>query len=187
MQQHQHLAPAARRPAEPGQPCLDHLCRQGLDGHRAKRGQQLGVEDPAIALDRPRLALAIELDVADPLLRRLGEQHARRVLNRQLAVADGAIDAQGMSGRTAPSQISGHIPDTVRETIRPEAAEKPHYLGLLEADGETRTPDPFITSEVLYQLSYVGLCSAVSSEDRVPRMAVGAPNAARDALRCGQA
>jgi hypothetical protein len=24
------------------------------------------------------------------------------------------------------------------------------------ADGETRTPDPFITSEVLYQLSYVG-------------------------------
>ena len=27
------------------------------------------------------------------------------------------------------------------------------------ADGETRTPDPFITSEVLYQLSYVGICS----------------------------
>jgi hypothetical protein len=27
---------------------------------------------------------------------------------------------------------------------------------LREADGGTRTPDPFITSEVLYQLSYVG-------------------------------
>ena len=26
----------------------------------------------------------------------------------------------------------------------------------VRADGETRTPDPFITSEVLYQLSYVG-------------------------------
>jgi hypothetical protein len=25
-----------------------------------------------------------------------------------------------------------------------------------EADGRTRTGDPFITSEVLYQLSYVG-------------------------------
>jgi hypothetical protein len=25
-----------------------------------------------------------------------------------------------------------------------------------QADGGTRTPDPFITSEVLYQLSYVG-------------------------------
>ena len=29
-------------------------------------------------------------------------------------------------------------------------------LAFLEADGGTRTPDPFITSEVLYQLSYVG-------------------------------
>jgi hypothetical protein len=27
---------------------------------------------------------------------------------------------------------------------------------ILEADGETRTPDPIITSDVLYQLSYVG-------------------------------
>ena len=26
----------------------------------------------------------------------------------------------------------------------------------LEADGGTRTPDPIITSDVLYQLSYVG-------------------------------
>ena len=41
-----------------------------------------------------------------------------------------------------------------------------------EADAGTRTPDPFITSEVLYQLSYVGaatdasdvLCSAASSD-----------------------
>ena len=30
------------------------------------------------------------------------------------------------------------------------------YTPLLEADGETRTPDPIITSDVLYQLSYVG-------------------------------
>jgi hypothetical protein len=28
---------------------------------------------------------------------------------------------------------------------------------LFEADAGTRTPDPFITSEVLYQLSYVGI------------------------------
>ena len=28
---------------------------------------------------------------------------------------------------------------------------------MLEADAGTRTPDPFITSEVLYQLSYVGV------------------------------
>ena len=30
-----------------------------------------------------------------------------------------------------------------------------------EADGGTRTPDPFITSEVLYQLSYVGKSARV--------------------------
>ena len=29
------------------------------------------------------------------------------------------------------------------------------------ADGETRTADPFITSEVLYQLSYVGEADGV--------------------------
>jgi hypothetical protein len=28
--------------------------------------------------------------------------------------------------------------------------------GFVEADARTRTGDPFITSEVLYQLSYVG-------------------------------
>jgi hypothetical protein len=30
-----------------------------------------------------------------------------------------------------------------------------------EADARTRTGDPFITSEVLYQLSYVGLAGSV--------------------------
>ena len=30
----------------------------------------------------------------------------------------------------------------------------------VEADGRTRTGDPFITSEVLYQLSYVGKVAA---------------------------
>ncbi len=29
--------------------------------------------------------------------------------------------------------------------------------GVIKADAGTRTPDPFITSEVLYQLSYVGI------------------------------
>jgi predicted lipoprotein with Yx(FWY)xxD motif len=36
-----------------------------------------------------------------------------------------------------------------------------------QADGETRTPDPFITSEVLYQLSYVGADSDASSPSRL--------------------
>lgn len=40
------------------------------------------------------------------------------------------------------------------------SVSKPSYEGgngpVSEADARTRTGDPFITSEVLYQLSYVG-------------------------------
>jgi hypothetical protein len=36
----------------------------------------------------------------------------------------------------------------------------------LRADGGTRTPDPFITSEVLYQLSYVGAAEKSSLRKR---------------------
>jgi hypothetical protein len=43
---------------------------------------------------------------------------------------------------------------------------------LSEADARTRTGDPFITSEVLYQLSYVGrtkeLTGATDEPDFVP-------------------
>ena len=41
--------------------------------------------------------------------------------------------------------------------MAPAFAEMPLFMGLgTEADGGTRTPDPIITSDVLYQLSYVG-------------------------------
>jgi hypothetical protein len=44
--------------------------------------------------------------------------------------------------------------------IRGTPPEMPNYQGIssraAEADARTRTGDPFITSEVLYQLSYVG-------------------------------
>src|SRR5262245_45345195 len=39
----------------------------------------------------------------------------------------------------------------------------------IQADGETRTPDPFITSEVLYQLSYVGGAPTVAALRRTGR------------------
>jgi hypothetical protein len=45
------------------------------------------------------------------------------------------------------------ICDTYR---RPAQMKKPAYAGFSRADARTRTGDPFITSEVLYQLSYVG-------------------------------
>ncbi len=34
-----------------------------------------------------------------------------------------------------------------------------------KADAGTRTPDPFITSEVLYQLSYVGAIALKQSDE----------------------
>jgi hypothetical protein len=39
-------------------------------------------------------------------------------------------------------------------------ASEPATLGLSGADARIRTADPFITSEVLYQLSYVGVLEA---------------------------
>ena len=46
---------------------------------------------------------------------------------------------------------------TLRRHYRQRLSEKnPVNRHFQQADGETRTPDPFITSEVLYQLSYVG-------------------------------
>ena len=39
---------------------------------------------------------------------------------------------------------------------------------LSEADARTRTGDPFITSEVLYQLSYVGKASTLAASGPNP-------------------
>ena len=36
------------------------------------------------------------------------------------------------------------------------SVDRQRWRVALQADGRTRTGDPFITSEVLYQLSYVG-------------------------------
>jgi hypothetical protein len=44
-----------------------------------------------------------------------------------------------------------------------EGADGPDPASMLEADARTRTADPFITSEVLYQLSYVGAAWIVAS------------------------
>ena len=41
--------------------------------------------------------------------------------------------------------------------LSPRRTEEEHFpVTIVEADARIRTADPFITSEVLYQLSYVG-------------------------------
>ena len=59
-----------------------------------------------------------------------------------------------MSRRLAA--ISGQIRDTSAADQRTLNHKSPDLEGFLRADAGIRTPDPFITSEVLYQLSYVG-------------------------------
>ena len=54
-------------------------------------------------------------------------------------------------------------------------AEGGDLASMLEADARTRTGDPFITSEVLYQLSYVGAgakCSALPTASAPAQTAV---------------
>src|SRR5664279_5266175 len=67
--------------------------------------------------------------------------------------------------------------------LRLRSHPRPKHLGQQgfskRADAGTRTPDPFITSEVLYQLSYVGAApdasEASAARGRSPAGAVGSP------------
>jgi hypothetical protein len=49
---------------------------------------------------------------------------------------------------------------TTRQASASTTQKGPHLRAFLRADARTRTADPFITSEVLYQLSYVGVREA---------------------------
>ena len=61
-------------------------------------------------------------------------------------------------GRVAASRRPLVDPATAEKASRQRHSAKKD-LQIARADAGTRTPDPFITSEVLYQLSYVGVCS----------------------------
>jgi hypothetical protein len=58
----------------------------------------------------------------------------------------------------SPSEALEHVFAGMCSTRTPVTDVKPSTfpLQIEEADARTRTGDPFITSEVLYQLSYVG-------------------------------
>src|SRR5271165_5991551 len=79
-----------------------------------------------------------------------------------------ATRGDGESGHAQPANAHPHA--AACEKSHPgyghDAPESGQQLkkactpGFPRADAGTRTPDPFITSEVLYQLSYVGICPA---------------------------
>jgi hypothetical protein len=58
----------------------------------------------------------------------------------------------GTEGREFESLLARHSHSSAWRLVQEPAGGRPRF----EADAGTRTPDPFITSEVLYQLSYVG-------------------------------
>ena len=49
----------------------------------------------------------------------------------------------------------------VAEPAKVRVGKQADYQSFSKADARTRTGDPFITSEVLYQLSYVGARGSV--------------------------
>jgi hypothetical protein len=58
----------------------------------------------------------------------------------------------------------GLIPHNLEHRVLTPALTPPTRLAhVSRADAGTRTPDPFITSEVLYQLSYVGAAPDASA------------------------
>jgi integrase len=77
---------------------------------------------------------------------RMPAVNAIRTARRKVDVRGGYADGQG---------------DEVRAAAEPAST--------LEADARTRTGDPFITSEVLYQLSYVGSRPTVAGRESKPR------------------
>ena len=57
------------------------------------------------------------------------------------------------------TSLLGHMGDTFA-SADPAGRNNRLCAAISRADAGTRTPDPFITNEVLYQLSYVGAGAA---------------------------
>ena len=55
-----------------------------------------------------------------------------------------------------PNRQSRRRRPTLQDPCTAKPSSRAICRGIIEADARTRTADPFITSEVLYQLSYVG-------------------------------
>jgi hypothetical protein len=121
----------------------------GIDPTRAAHGAGgSGPVDPGASLVACRSSSLIRL--ASPLLpddlgRPFARTHARRRSNPK------RTSEPPPTCRIAQSASSTPI------TIHRAAPTPTKMQGFCEADAGTRTPDPFITSEVLYQLSYVGV------------------------------
>ena len=89
--------------------------------------------------------------------RALADDDARRPTRTSSTSWSPPSGARSRTQIRAPAALREHVPVSYPQNqLEPTAALR-KSLQILEADARTRTADPFITSEVLYQLSYVGL------------------------------
>jgi integrase len=101
--------------------------------------------------------------VFNPAAETAGVEHPRpydlRHSAASLALAEGRnpVEVAEMLGHS-PQMLWGTYSHVIRELAGgdPQAPRRRKSLLIERADARTRTGDPFITSEVLYQLSYVG-------------------------------
>src|SRR5262245_52634987 len=80
-----------------------------------------------------------------------GRPHAEATRSREGRPRAGLSPSSAVLTRR-PAQYQAHT----RVEPQTGASSSPQSRSQIEADARTRTGDPFITSEVLYQLSYVG-------------------------------
>ena len=149
------VGPRRRRVRHRPAPLLDHRSRHGLKRELAECRQWLRADDRLVAGDRRRLASAIVFDVPQPLRCSIGEcrsgAHHPRQRPAARVVKDGPEPDLGGPLGEVPAQRPAPL-----GPCGPAQRKPPPTRAFLKADARTRTGDPFITSEVLYQLSYVG-------------------------------
>jgi hypothetical protein len=86
---------------------------------------------------------------------------------RELAGVERVDAAEAIRKARAESAVPRSYPHS-----NPQAQSRRKSLLIERADARTRTGDPFITSEVLYQLSYVGLGSQLSARNESPTVTI---------------
>ena len=113
--------------------------------------------------------VAEHLGHADPGFTARTYAHVMRDSSRRRRIT---ISEAIRTGRAAASRGPLVDPSGAEPAVRPRRSDKKSPQ-IERADARTRTGDPFITSEVLYQLSYVGSVPRVAAwrPDRPPRPA----------------
>jgi hypothetical protein len=139
-----------------------HTLRSAAISLYASRGLTLNEVAEVMGQSDPIRPGSTTCDSSTAPKSRIGSARRRR---RSAAESSPQLDEEARSGGSSSLNL------TIRLThpVRPERQKGINGLDS-EADARTRTGDPFITSEVLYQLSYVGVNSQLSARNESPTL-----------------